>query len=242
MRARSSSLGPESTGPRSVTGCEAGRRSVACSGLCSWKALLFILVICLVRNAAIARYTRLPYVYLASRTGRTNPIGASARSQRMASHGVTSHGTASDGTAKVGTVSDGAASDASSKQEILSQKEVLQMLRSPGGPKFVICEVRNGLGNRLRALGSAMAFARRTARPLLVVWVPDLHCDCGFRSFFEGPLGFTLVEEGFSGWQLKPSEFQVDKSLYPTPPPPPSTTPPPLPPAPAPRSPLLTPP
>lgn len=35
-----------------------------------------------------------------------------------------------------------------------------------------------GLGNRLRALASAYSICKSTGRKLLIVWIPDCHCDC----------------------------------------------------------------
>jgi hypothetical protein len=46
-------------------------------------------------------------------------------------------------------------------------------------------DTQHGLGNRLRAFGSAAAIARATDRELVVVWVPDVHCECRFNDLFE---------------------------------------------------------
>jgi hypothetical protein len=61
--------------------------------------------------------------------------------------------------------------------------------------KHVVISVAFGLGNRLRALASAMAVAAASSRPLLVVWPLDEHCNCSFRELFAAPLPFALVEE-----------------------------------------------
>jgi hypothetical protein len=61
--------------------------------------------------------------------------------------------------------------------------------------KYVIVDARNGLGNRLRALGSAMAVAAFLHRPLILVWVPDLHCNCSYTSLFASPHRFAILEE-----------------------------------------------
>jgi hypothetical protein len=49
---------------------------------------------------------------------------------------------------------------------------------------------QHGLGNRMRALGSAAAIAAATDRELVVVWEPDFHCDCRFTDLFDyvGPV------------------------------------------------------
>lgn len=45
-----------------------------------------------------------------------------------------------------------------------------------------------GLGNRLRALGSALAFARAAGRVLVLVWAPDAHLRCTFDDLFVNDL------------------------------------------------------
>lgn len=42
-------------------------------------------------------------------------------------------------------------------------------------PRLLIAHVQNGLGNRLRALGSALDFAAKTQRELVVIWEQDEH-------------------------------------------------------------------
>lgn len=51
-------------------------------------------------------------------------------------------------------------------------------------PTFVVAHVQHGLGNRLRALGSAIAYARATGRVLVVVWERDGHCEARFEALF----------------------------------------------------------
>lgn len=51
-------------------------------------------------------------------------------------------------------------------------------------PRVVFIHVQYGLGNRLRALGSAMAFAKETNRALVVIWEPDHHLDCEYGDLF----------------------------------------------------------
>ncbi|MGB4205298.1 MAG: hypothetical protein WBJ84_06720 [Bacteroidales bacterium] len=50
-------------------------------------------------------------------------------------------------------------------------------------PKIYI-EVNFGLSNRLRALASAFVLARKTKRELIVIWQPDIHCNCTFDDLF----------------------------------------------------------
>ena len=60
------------------------------------------------------------------------------------------------------------------------------------GALFV--DAQHGLGNRLRAIGSAAAVAKAQNRELVIVWRPDHHCDCKFGDLFEydGP----VIEDG----------------------------------------------
>jgi glycosyltransferase involved in cell wall biosynthesis len=46
-------------------------------------------------------------------------------------------------------------------------------------------DAQHGLGNRLRAICSAAAIARATNRELVVIWVPDIHCECLFSDLFD---------------------------------------------------------
>ena len=70
----------------------------------------------------------------------------------------------------------------------------LNMMRQ-SNQRYVVVHVKNGLGNRLRALASAMAVAAKLNRPVLLIWVPDLHCNCSFLQMFDQPLHFALLEE-----------------------------------------------
>jgi len=93
----------------------------------------------------------------------------------------------------------------------------LQMLRD-SRERYVIVDAKNGLGNRLRALASAMAVAATLDRPLLLVWVSDLHCNCSFRRLFAQPLPFTLLEEEIPPANLTdPRHFQRYNYMRPEP-------------------------
>lgn len=54
--------------------------------------------------------------------------------------------------------------------------------------RLIIVHVMHGLGNRLRALGSALGFARATGRVAIVVWETDRHCRARFEDLFEREL------------------------------------------------------
>lgn len=47
----------------------------------------------------------------------------------------------------------------------------------PQARKYLLVEVKHGLGNRLRVLASAVVIARATQRVLIVAWIPDSHCQ-----------------------------------------------------------------
>lgn len=55
-------------------------------------------------------------------------------------------------------------------------------------PRCLFVHVQFGLGNRLRALGSAMAFAQQTNRALVVIWERDFHFNASFHDFFVNDL------------------------------------------------------
>lgn len=51
-------------------------------------------------------------------------------------------------------------------------------------PRAIFVHTQYGLGNRLRALGSAMAYAKETNRVVVLIWVPDHHLRCRFTDLF----------------------------------------------------------
>jgi hypothetical protein len=65
---------------------------------------------------------------------------------------------------------------------------------TPARARFFI-DAQHGLGNRLRAIGSAAAIAAASDRELVIVWQPDDHCDCRFTDLFryEG----AVIEQAF---------------------------------------------
>jgi hypothetical protein len=74
----------------------------------------------------------------------------------------------------------------------LSHAEI-ELLRQPATPPKLprkpklILDAQHGLGNRLRALGSAAAIAKATGRELVLLWEPDIHCQCSITDLFEYP-------------------------------------------------------
>ena len=99
----------------------------------------------------------------------------------------------------------------------LGAAAVLARLKQHSSPRVLIVDVKNGLGNRLRALCSAMSVAAALRRPLILVWVPDLHCNCSFSRLFEAPLPFALLEESLPAANLTSSDFQSFNYMRPEP-------------------------
>lgn len=81
-------------------------------------------------------------------------------------------------------------------------------------PSVIFAHTQYGLGNRLRALGSAMAFARRTDRVLVLIWVPDQHLNCFYTDLFATSDEF-VVSNMFSPreeWPF-PKNFVADAAM-----------------------------
>lgn len=81
-------------------------------------------------------------------------------------------------------------------------------------PRILICHCMHGLGNRLRALGSCMSFAKESSRELVVVWAPDSHIEAKFHDMYMSPLVIMdkmAVEWPFAGveqWDAAWSQFK----------------------------------
>lgn len=76
--------------------------------------------------------------------------------------------------------------------------EALRSLQSPhivARRDRLFIDAQHGLGNRLRALGSAGAIARATGRELVVVWEPDHHCEGRLSDLFN--YDGAVIEESF---------------------------------------------
>lgn len=59
----------------------------------------------------------------------------------------------------------------------------------------IFIDGQHGLGNRMRAIGSAAAIAEKTDRELVIVWHPDAHCECRFSDLFD--YKGAVIEEAF---------------------------------------------
>ena len=80
---------------------------------------------------------------------------------------------------------------------------------NPLSHRWVIVNVKNGLGNRLRAFASAASVAASLGRPVMVVWVSDLHCNCSLRNLLQLPREIVVLEEELPLANLTADQFQV---------------------------------
>lgn len=71
-------------------------------------------------------------------------------------------------------------------------------------PRILLCHCMHGLGNRLRALGSCMSFAKESNRELVVVWSADSHIEARFFDMYKTPL--VVLEEMPVEWPFKDVE------------------------------------
>lgn len=65
-----------------------------------------------------------------------------------------------------------------------ARRQLLHDLHQSKSKRAIFLHTQFGLGNRLRALGSAMAVAHAAGRVLVVIWVPDVHLNCTFGDLF----------------------------------------------------------
>lgn len=74
-------------------------------------------------------------------------------------------------------------------------------------PRVLIVDVQNGLGNRLRALGSALEFAFYTRRVLVVLWAPDPHINATMHDLFDTALlhNLIVIDQPVS-WPIDPTD------------------------------------
>ena len=69
---------------------------------------------------------------------------------------------------------------------------------APDRPRLFV-DVQHGLCNRLRALVSGAAIAARTGRQLVVIWVPDHHCEARIGDVLRYP--GMVIEERDTAYQ-----------------------------------------
>lgn len=67
-------------------------------------------------------------------------------------------------------------------------RRLLRLLDESKSKRILFLHAQFGLGNRLRALGSAMAVAKVTGRVFVAIWVPDQHLLTEFNDLFANDL------------------------------------------------------
>lgn len=78
------------------------------------------------------------------------------------------------------------------------QRLLLRLLDKSKSKRALFVHTQYGLGNRLRALGSAMAIANVTGRVLVLIWEPDVHLDCRFNDLFVNE--YVVIEKFLMNW------------------------------------------
>lgn len=71
----------------------------------------------------------------------------------------------------------------------------------------LILQVQFGLGNRLRALAAGFQYAQRTGAKLVLVWLPDAHCEARFSDLFRWA-GEVIEDEALLLERLKASRHK----------------------------------
>lgn len=99
-------------------------------------------------------------------------------------------------------------------RQLLLLKLLRKQRRGVKHPRALFVHAQYGLGNRVRALGSAMAFCRRTNRVLVLIWVPDQHLNCRFTDLFVANDEFVVSDDFKAGeeWPFKKS-WQADHTM-----------------------------
>lgn len=97
-----------------------------------------------------------------------------------------------------------------SKRALLTRLNSRMQSRSAAHPPRVLfAHVMHGLGNRLRALASTMAYANNTDRELVVIWEIDAHNAANFSDLFTDDL--VVVSNFRPKWPFKGYD-KYDKS------------------------------
>lgn len=70
-------------------------------------------------------------------------------------------------------------------------------------PRMFFVHAQNGLGNRLRALGSAIDFANRTSRELVVIWEKDQHLQAPLSAVLNATrFPYVVMDSAQFRWPL----------------------------------------
>lgn len=78
------------------------------------------------------------------------------------------------------------------------KRKLLRALDRSSSKRAFFIHAQYGLGNRLRALGSAMAVAQVTGRVLVLIWEPDVHLNCRFSDLFVNDV--VVIEKLNMNW------------------------------------------
>eukprot|EP00177_Eucheuma_denticulatum_P005523 GFKZ01010039.1.p1 GENE.GFKZ01010039.1~~GFKZ01010039.1.p1 ORF type:complete len:593 (-),score=57.62 GFKZ01010039.1:121-1809(-) len=75
-------------------------------------------------------------------------------------------------------------------------------------PRLLIIDLQNGLGNRLRALGSALEFAFNTRRILVILWAADPHINATMSHIFHPSLlrNLVVIDQPVA-WPINPNDI-----------------------------------
>ena len=65
----------------------------------------------------------------------------------------------------------------------------------------VVIQPEYGLANRLRAISSAYSLSRKWGSELIVVWLPDEHCEAKLTDLFEPD--FQVIQEEKALWEIE---------------------------------------
>ena len=94
---------------------------------------------------------------------------------------------------------------------------LLAVLQRRETRRHLIIHVQYGLGNRLRALASAMSVAAARHMPMLVVWARDAHCNCSFSELFDASTvgRFALLDAPAGPWEAELwAAVQADEATF----------------------------
>lgn len=86
-----------------------------------------------------------------------------------------------------------------------------KMVLLPTRARLVIVHCMHGLGNRLRALGSGLAFAENSMRVPVVVWERDVHIAAEFSELFESVDELVVLDSFAPKWPFD-KLHQYDKA------------------------------
>ncbi|MCP2669704.1 galactosyltransferase-related protein [Maricaulaceae bacterium EIL42A08] len=116
-------------------------------------------------------------------------------------------------------------------REVLGDSPATGVLGLRADRQRLFVDAQHGLGNRLRAIGSAAAAAAAEDRDLVIIWRPDHHCDCRFDDLFDydgevrddldpesaardGAVVFNYMEIEPGAEKNAPVWFEPDRDVY----------------------------